>query len=251
MQTAYSNCITGRPGVTNVPSAAEFIRTLDSREMPRYSIGEAAVYLGLPESTVRAWFVGTTYGSQPHVHRFHPVLTPASRDLLSFFDIASAHILMAFKRQRVSPGDLRAIVAALRREFPDDRYPLLGRNFYMFGKAVILKQLGQRLNLSKGRQLGMRKIMDRFLSRVDVDVENMPVRFSPLRDKKATGRGFIVIDPQLSSGRPVVRGTGIAAEIVAKRRQSGESIASLAKDYRMSRRAIEEAVNYFAQKTAA
>lgn len=237
--------------MNNVLSASEFIRTIDSRNMPRYSIGEAAIYLSLPESTVRAWFVGTTYGSQPNVRRFHPVLTPASSDLLSFFDIASAHILMAFKRQHVSPNDLRAIVASLRQEFPNDRYPLLGRNFYMFGKAVILKQLGQRLNLNRGRQLGMRRIMDRFLSRVETDVQNMPVRFSPLRDETARGRGFIVIDPQLSAGRPVVRGTGIAAEIVAKRRKSGESIASLAKDYRISRRAIEEAVSYFAQTQAA
>ena len=235
----------------NHVSAEEFVRSIDSREMPRYSLGEASIYLGLPESTVRAWFIGTTYGTSPNVRRFHPVLTPASRDLLSFFDIASAHILMAFKRQRVSPNDLRAIVASLRQEFPDDRYPLLGRNFYMFGKAVILKKLGQRLNLSRGRQLGMRRIMDKFLSRVEVDAQNMPLRFSPLRYEAARGRGFIVIDPQLSYGRPVVRGTGIAAEIVAKRRKSGESIASLAKDYRMSRRAIEEAVHYFAQKQAA
>jgi uncharacterized protein (DUF433 family) len=237
--------------MNSVLSAADFIRTVDSREMPRYSIGEAATYLALPESTVRAWFIGTTYGSWPNVRRFHPVLTPASRELLSFFDIASAHILMAFKRKHVASNDLRAIVASLRQEFPNDRYPLLGRNFFMFGKAVILKQLGQRLNLNRGRQLGMRRIMDKFLSRVEVDVQNMPVRFSPLRDEKARGRGFIVIDPQLSCGRPVVRGTGIAAEIISERRKSGESTASLARDYRMSRRAIEEAVSYFAQKKAA
>lgn len=78
----------------------------------------------------------------------------------------------------------------------------------------------------------------------------MPIRFSPLRDRSARGKGLIVIDPQFSAGRPIVRGTGIAAE-VAKRKTSGESIASLAKDCRMSRRAIEEAISYFAQKEAA
>ncbi len=234
-----------------VISAAEFIRSIDSRDMPRYTMGEAAAYLGLPESTLRAWFVGTTYGTSPHIHRFHPVLTPASRDLLSFFDVASAHILMAFKQRHVAPGDLRAIVASLRTEFPNDRYPLLGKNFYMFGKSVILKTLGERLSLNKGRQLGMRRIMDKFLSRVEVDLQDMPIRFSPLRNERERGKGFIVIDPQFSSGRPVIRGTGIAAEIIAKRKKSGESVASLAKDYRVSRRAIQEAVNYFPQKQAA
>ena len=42
-------------------SAAAFIEDIDSA-MPRYISSEAAAYLALPESTIRAWFFGMPYG---------------------------------------------------------------------------------------------------------------------------------------------------------------------------------------------
>lgn len=231
-------------------SATEFIRNLDYRQMPRYSFGEAGRYLGLPESTIRSWFQGTTWGTQPDIHYFKPILAPASPHALSFFDIASAHVLMALQAKNLSTEHIRHIVRALEKEYQDDRYPLLGRNFYMLGKQIIIKQAGRRLNLSKSRQFEIREIIERFLSRLELDKSKMPIRFSPIR-AAANGRSFIVIDPNLSVGRPVIKGTGIAAEVISKRKASGESVASLAKDYRVSRRAIEEAIKYFPEKEKA
>lgn len=227
-------------------SAEYFIRNLDAREMPRYSYEEAGCYIGLPKSTVRAWFAGTTYGSHPNIKQFNPILVPASPGLLSFYDITSAHILMAFKARQVRPDDIRFIVESLNREYPLSRYPLLGKNFFLFGKDVVIKKLGTRLNLTRARQLGIKQVMDRFLLRVEVDAHDMPIRLTPLRTTNfVRGKGFIVIDPTLASGRPVVKGTGVAAEVISRRNKSGESIASLARDYRMSPRAIKEAITYF------
>jgi hypothetical protein len=136
-------------------AAAEvFIRKLDSRAMPRYSFGEAGGYLGLPESTIRSWFVGMPYGSGPNVKRMERILVPASKDLLSFYDIASAHVLMAFKAKGARPIDLRNIVRELEKEFPGARYPLLGRDFQFFRNDVVVRIAGKLLNLSKSRQLG-------------------------------------------------------------------------------------------------
>lgn len=219
--------------------------------MPRYTFGEAGRYLGLAESTVRAWFVGTTYGTQPNIKAFKPILKPAGQDLLSFYDIASAHVLLAMKAKGVSQDDLRAIVAGLGREYPDSQYPLLGRNFFLFGRDVVVKKLGARLNLSRNRQLGIKVVMDKFLARIELDANLMPVRFSPLRSQRERGKGYIVIDPDLAAGRPVVRGTGIPAEIIARRKKSGESVTLLARDYRISRRAVEEAIKYFPTGKAA
>lgn len=236
---------------THTLSAEHFLRNLDARAMPRYTFGEAGRYLGLPESTVRAWFAGTTYGIQPNTKTFKPILMPSASGLLSFYDIASAHVLLAMKAKGVSQDDLRAIVEGLKREYPDSEYPLLGRNFFIFGRDVVVKTLGARLNLSQNRQLGIKAVMDKFLARVEIDANLMPVRFSPLRSQHDSGNGYIVIDPDLAAGRPVVKGTGIPAEIIAKRKKSGESIALLAKDYRISRRAVEEAIKYFPTRKAA
>lgn len=231
----------------------KYLCELDARAMPRYTFGEAARYLGLPESTLRAWFLGTTWGTQPNLHQFRPFLKPASRDLLSFFDIASVHVLMAFKRQGVPPESIRAVVESLQLERPTVRYPLLGTDFFLFGREVIIKELGQLLNLSKHRQLGLKNVMNKFLSRMEFDSEQMPLRFKPLlgNGKRLREDGRIVIDPQLSAGRPVLRGTGIPAEVISMRRKSGESYALLARDYRVSVGAIKEAVRYFESAKAA
>jgi DNA-binding transcriptional MerR regulator len=158
----------------NVISAGEFLRRIDERSLPRYTCGEAARYLHVPESTVRAWFHGTVYGSAPHIKQFRPILVPSDSELLSFYDIASAHILSAFKRAGVSPADLRVIVNSLKSEFPNSPYPLLGKEFHRFGNDVVLKVAGQILNLNRGRQLGIKKVMQKFLSRIDVDANRMP-----------------------------------------------------------------------------
>lgn len=225
-------------------AAESFLRSYDARELPRYTIGQIASYLHTPESTIRAWFFGMPYGTKPHIRHFRPMLEPAGRELLSFYDAASAHVLLALKARSIPTEDIRAIVKALKDRLPETRYPLLGRNFFLFGKSVIIKEAGQRLNLTRGNQLGFRHVMDKFLRRIELDENKMPVRFSPMINSRKRSRAFIVIDPNLSGGRPVVRGTGIAAEVIAGRRKSGESITRLSRDYRLSRRAIEEAVKY-------
>lgn len=238
---------------THQMSTEEFFLSLDPRAMPRYTPREAALYLGLPESTMRAWFFGMPYGRKPNRRWFAPFLTPASDDLLSFYDMASAHVLLAMKKHGVSSEDLRHIVEGLRLDARfDTRYPLLGRTFWLFGKRVVTKELGKRLVRSRrGVQYGLKEILDKFLARLDLDRNKMPIRLRPLRTIEESGRGFIVIDPKVAAGRPVVRGTGIVAEIIAKRKKSGESVARLAKDYRISRRAVEEAIKYFPTAKAA
>lgn len=237
-------------------SAEDFILDLDPRAMPRYTTSEAACYLGIPLSTVIAWFYGMPYGSGARRGWYAPILVPASDDLLSFYDIASAHVLLAMKKNGVQKEDLREIVKQLRLDPRfNSRYPLLGRNFFLFGTkkvTVVIKKLGKRIALSRrGAQFGIREVMDKFLSRLDLDKQKMPIRLRPLRSVSERGRGFIVIDPKVATGRPVVRGTGIVAEIIAKRKKSGESIASLAKDYRISQRAVEEAIKYYPTAKAA
>lgn len=233
-------------------SVEDFLLNLDSRAMPRYTVLEAANYLDAAPSTIRSWFLGMTFG-KANPKWFAPFLTPASAELLSFYDVASAHVLMAFKKNGIKSEDLRYIVGSLRVDPKfDRRYPLLGRRFWRFGRTVVTKQAGKRLEHSrKGPQFDIRKVVDQFLMRIDVDKNKMPLRIRPIHSISERGRGFIVIDPKVAAGRPVVRGTGIVAEIIAKRKKCGESVARLAQDYRISQRAVEEAIKYYPDKKAA
>ena len=53
---------------------------------------------------------------------------------------------------------------------------------------------------------------------------------------------MVVIDPDISFGRPVIAGTGITTSIIAERYKAGESIADLGHDYGRPRNEIEEAI---------
>ncbi len=226
---------------------ARFWREFDARKVAQYPFSDAARYLLMPESTLRAWFVGTTYGRAPNTKRFRPFLVPESKDLLSFYDIASVHVLLAFRRNGATSEDIRSIVDSLRKEYPKERYPLLGRDFHAFKRHVVLKQPDGLLNLTKSRQYGLRTVMEAFLSRIDMDASYMPLRFSPMTESVTKRRGAIVLDPHVSSGRPTIRETGIMAETVFKRFKAGESPRSVARDLHLKPSQVAEAIKYCEQ----
>ena len=232
--------------------AAMFIRDLDARAMPRYSFGEAAAYLGLPQSTMRSWFTGMPYGKGDSKYFFPPVLKPAAKDRLSFYDIVSAHVLMALKAKGLQPHHMREVVEELKKEFPDSfcTHFLVG-SFQCLDLTSFFVRRAPYSTFSESRQLGLKAVITKFLDRIELDANLRPIRFSPLRTQRSRGRGFIVIDPEFAYGRPVVKGTGIPAEIIAKRKGSGESEARLARDYRITIRAVKEAVKYFPVQKAA
>jgi len=60
---------------------------------------------------------------------------------------------------------------------------------------------------------------------------------SPIDEPK-----YIMIDPEIQFGRPVLTGTGIPTVVVADRYKAGESIAELARDYNRQEAEIEEAI---------
>ncbi|MGD1095484.1 MAG: hypothetical protein ABSB35_26255 [Bryobacteraceae bacterium] len=68
------------------------------------------------------------YGKKPHIRHFKPILRPAGRDLLSFFDAASAHVLLALKAKKVSTEDIRAIVQTLEN-LPERSLPVIRTEF--------------------------------------------------------------------------------------------------------------------------
>src|SRR5437667_9922044 len=62
----------------------------DVREHPTYSIQEGALYVHVPESTLRSWVLGRTYPVHGGVETFRPLIKASDpkRNLLSFYNIA-------------------------------------------------------------------------------------------------------------------------------------------------------------------
>jgi len=54
----------------------------------------------------------------------------------------------------------------------------------------------------------------------------------------------VVIDPDVSSGRPVVNGTGVTAEVIVGRFNTGEGVGRIAEDYGLNVSQVEGVIRY-------
>lgn len=217
----------------------------DPRELPAYSITDAARYLHVPSATLRSWFVGRTYPRQQGVGSFRRLITPADEATprVSFFNVVEAHVLRALRTEHGVP--IRAVRPAL--DYAESelgmRHVLLSQELSTGAGELFLDHYGELINLSKSGQLAMRRVLEAYLRRVERDDRHIPIRLYPfLSPRSDAGARSIVIDPQVSFGRPVVAGSGITTETLVRRIDAGEQVADLARDYGLSREQIEDAV---------
>ncbi len=160
----------------------------------------------MTETRLRNWFVGYHYPTGGgELRRADPILKPADqlRQLLSFYDIASAHVVLGFRGKKIPLKAVRDAIQYYVTEIDSQRYPLLSEDFYTFGKDIIIENLGQHIESKQiSGQLAMSKIVKRYLSRIERDPQTkLPVRFAPLRSPSLRGHDVLsLIDPNVSYG---------------------------------------------------
>lgn len=210
----------------------------DPAEMPAYTIPEAAQWLRVPFSTVRAWLLGQS--------GFEPVIGIADRSskTLSFRNLVELHVLTAIRRDHHVPMQrVRNAVDFVRRQL-DVPHPLANIRLLTDGRDLLVHAYEQYLNVSRGGQMELRELVQVYLNRVEHDTRG-PVRLFPFSHKNILeDPRTIAIDPRLQFGRPCLAGTGIPTAEIADRYKAGEGIASLASDYGRPSGEIEEAIRY-------
>jgi uncharacterized protein (DUF433 family) len=221
----------------------------DVREHPRYSYEEAADILRIPTSTVNAWCRGQHYKharSRKMIH-FSPVIVPASAPdgLLSFYNLAEAHVLRATRERNVPMRNVRRALDYIREHLPATdnplrNHPLLTHDFLTFGKDLFIEHLGSTINATAHGQIAMRELLEQYLHRIDRDDMGMPIQIRPMNTT------YLVINPTISSGQLILKGTRIAAAVLAARKKAGESYHDLAQDYRLTESQIEHAITEYA-----
>jgi uncharacterized protein (DUF433 family) len=220
------------------------LRTLNPREMPAYRVSEVAHYLRMPKATVRAWAVGQG--------RFDPVLALEPSEgvpLLSFVNLIEVHVLDALRREHDIPlRKARRALRLLSRLFPDSPHPLADHDLLIDGREVFVEHLGSLVSASHEGQIAIRELLEAHLRRVERDPMGRASRLYPFTRKRADRQSllsepkFVMIDPEIQFGRPVLTGTGIPTLVIADRYKAGESISDLARDYNRPPKEIEEAI---------
>jgi uncharacterized protein (DUF433 family) len=214
-------------------------RDLDSiRRTPAYTFGEAAHYLRLPKSTLRAWCLGQ--------QQFRSIIRLDGRpsEGLSFLNLVEAHVLAAIRRAyHVPMHKVRPALAYVQKGLKIER-PLAHAQFETDGVELFIDRLGQLVNLSKQGQLGIPQVLGAYLRRVERDARGIPIKLFPFTRKSTTDDTStpVEIDPTVAFGRPVLRARGVATAVLADRFKAGDTLAELAADYDVANEEVEEAI---------
>lgn len=220
----------------------------DPREVPAYHLVEAAHYLNIPKATLSSWVVGRPYPIADGKKFFHPVIEIADkkRKLLSFINLAEAHVLDAIRRRehRIQLPKIRQAIGYLRREFHSN-HPLADQMLETDGLDLFVQKYGQLINISQEGQLAMREMLQAFLRRVERDSHGVPIKLYLFARRGDIDEPLnVVVGPTISFGRPTLAGTNIPTSVLAERFKAGDSPEKLAKDYGRPRKEIEEAIRY-------
>jgi uncharacterized protein (DUF433 family) len=219
------------------------IRTFgDIREHPRYSAQEAAEYIRVPVTTLKAWLRGQDYFDRRSGKRkvMTPVIEAADpvNKLLSWLNLAEAHVLRSTTERKVPLQAVRRALEYVRSIIPG-KHPLLTEQFSTFGKSMFVEHLGQTVNATKMGQIAMRDMLEEYLERLEWDESHMPVQIYPIRTTR------IVLNPLIASGKPVIKGTGIMVSVLRDRSKK-ETFDELADDYGINSFEIQTAIQELA-----
>ena len=158
-------------------------------------------------------------------------------------NLVEVHVLDAIRREHKIPLEkVRRALNYLSKQLPS-LHPLADRDFETDGMNLFIQKVDELINLSQDGQLAMRALLEAHLRRIERDASGIPIKlYLFTRKGEPQEPKAVVIDPQVSFGRPGLVGTGIATAIIAERYKAGESVEELAEDYGRTPLDIQEAI---------
>jgi len=215
----------------------------DRRDLGRYSIPQAAAFIGVPPRTMRRWFLGDKRLFKPSYHYRTDVL-------LSFNDVTEAYIIEVLRNHYdYSPRRLRAVVEGLRKSSRLER-PLAQREFYAIPEFQSLVdrrvQRGTQVNIDYAHHGNL--VFDPFVTalgkRIERDSKGRAVRIYPSRDAESEDVP-VSMDPDVLSGELVISGTRIPVAMLYAKKLDGKTVKEIAISYHLEPELITKVLNHF------
>ncbi len=215
----------------------------DPRNVPTYSVSEAARYLRIPVKTVRFWVTGRRYSSTQGQQFFAPFIPLANSSLLSFINLVEIHVLKAIrKHHKIQPEKIRVALDYLESQL-QVTHPLAHSKFRTDGIDLFISYYSTLINDSPAEQRILKELLTACLERIEPDDTGLASKLYPFtHSQEANSPRLVVIDPRIAFGQLVIVGTGIPTKIVAERYVAGDSLEDLADDYNCNRHLIEAAI---------
>lgn len=211
----------------------------DIRTVPTYTIPEASSFLAINPRTLFSWYEGV-----------EPILKASGScgviHLLSYRDLEEAYRVYLLREQfQFSLQFLRKAMLNARKMFRS-HHPLQRADAVkeclkdlVYDKPArgdnprTITSLGQR----PGQQM-VREVVDLFAERIDAGSFIFPWRFASIDHASRP----VSMNPNIMSGRLVVRNTRIPVSALLDSKSSGASIPEIAKDYALDSETVEKAL---------
>lgn len=209
----------------------------DALTIPNYGPIEAADFLHIPVTTMRYWLSKES----------GPIIIPALKrpPILSFKNVLECYVLDIIRRiHKVSMPNVRFSVQTLRtlqkaRHVMNSDYPLADHDLKIDdkGRLYVYDVRGSIVNLTKGGQIEHPEWIEACLRRVVRDLDGIGRSFHPFLRRhnslkaSASDPEYIVVNPRISFGKPVIKGTGVSTQVIAGRLIAGDTQEELAREY--------------------
>lgn len=214
----------------------------DVRELPAYEVGEVAQYLGLSYVALYSWLRPITFSAIDGWQEKPIITRPRGSKKLSFFNLVEAHVVKALRGAHDVPlAEIRSAIDYAEREL-DIRRILVHQDLRTAGGGLFLDRVSDLVNIGRGGQLALRKVLDKFLERIEFADDRFPKELFPF--VPSSDERIVAISPFFEFGKPFVSDRHIRTAVIADRFDLGESTKEIAMDYGLTEKQVEAAIIY-------
>jgi uncharacterized protein (DUF433 family) len=213
------------------------------RELPFYSLADAARIVRIHPATLRTWVLGRPYPTRRGSKNWPALIraVDATTGHVSFANLVELHVLSALRGSRVRVDRIRSATAFIRREMKTE-HPLADVDTQTDCVDIYVEYLGRLVNVSSPQEV-LRPLVERHLERIGRDEDGLASRLYPIT-RETGGPKVILIDPTRRFGRPVLASANVETSAIAERFMAGEVADDLAVDFGIEEREVEEAVRF-------
>jgi len=159
----------------------ELYGATDPRDIPSYSISDAARYLRIPAGTIRSWTVGRHYPISNGSNFFRPLIQICNLKprLLSFTNLVEVHVLRAIrKHHQIDLGKVRDALDFIDEQFQIS-HPLARERFLTDGVDLFIERYGSLINASKSVKTELKDAFNAHLERIEPDDTGLAIKLYP------------------------------------------------------------------------
>ena len=219
-----------------------------------YTPAEAAKLIGTESREVKRWLFGYAFRAHGASDRRNspPLWTSQHAEdgqLVSFRDLLELRIVKAFVKHGVSLLVIRRVLENAQQMFGHS-YPFTAMRFLTDGRTIFheaSKHSGDGgLTDLKSKQVVFTEVIRHSLyAGIEFDNRGVAKRWHPLHGSRA-----IVLDPEISFGKPIISGTGVPTATIADAVRAEKSFTRVAQLYDLKPAEVRSAVR-FEEKLAA